>query len=182
VSAKTNKKLRMEVRAASYADLSALEAVHRQAFSSDLEARLVRLLIKRGKAVISLAAAFKGDVVGHILFSPVTCQTNDAVAAGLGLAPLAVLPEFQRRGIGSALVRAGLEECQRGGAPWVVVLGDPGYYGRFGFMPASHFGVTGEFGGESAFQILLFTGQQAPGPGGHVLYAAEFSEITSGPG
>ena len=179
---KINQKFEMEIRPTTIADLSAIETVHRQAFLSDLEASLVRLLISRRMGVISLAAELKGSVVGHILFSPVACETNEAVAAGLGLAPLAVLPEFQRRGIGSALVRTGLDECQRRAAPWVVVLGDPTYYGRFGFLPASQLGLSGEFGGDDAFQILLFTGEQAPSRGSHLRYAKEFGELVDGHG
>jgi predicted N-acetyltransferase YhbS len=167
----------LTIRPTSTADLAALEAVHTAAFPTDLEARLVKLLISRGQAAVSLAAVAEGRIVGHDLFSQTTCEGSTGVTRGLGLAPLAVLPEFERQGIGSALVRAGLEACQRQYTPWVVVLGEPAYYSRFGFQPASRYGLSGDFGGGDAFQILVFNEQQSPDPGGHIRYDAEFRKL-----
>ena len=122
------------VRPATSSNAAAIDAVHRAAFATDLEARLVALLIERGRATISLVAEVDGAVVGHILFSPATVGPpgqggpelrEDAALAsprsarrvepttGLGLAPVAVLPAFQNQGVGSALIRAGLAECRR---------------------------------------------------------------------
>jgi putative acetyltransferase len=83
-------------------------------------------------------------VVGHIAFSPVTLS-NDPAVRMMGLAPMAVLPAFQGRGIGSALVTAGLEACRHLGIGAVVVLGHAAYYPRFGFVPASRFEINSEY-------------------------------------
>lgn len=152
-------KLMFHVRPSTAADLNAIDAVHRAAFPTDLEARLVALLFSREKAVVSLVAEeFDGNgmkqVAGHILFSPVTLEGEVSGVAGLGLAPLAVLPTFQRRGIGSALVRAGIEACRVHGTPFIVVLGEPAFYSRFGFEAASRWKMNGEYGGDDAFQLL----------------------------
>jgi putative acetyltransferase len=97
--------------------------------------------------------------------------------AGLGLAPLAVLPEYHRRGIGSALIRAGLAACRRQGAAWVIVLGNPAYYGRFGFAPASRWQLSGEFGGGDAFGFLPLACEASDLAGGLARYAPEFREL-----
>src|SRR5688500_14594288 len=121
-----------EIRPAQPTDLSAIEAVHRSAFPTDLEARLVRLLIKRHQDIVSLVTLAESDFAGHVLFSPATIESaGQTVATGLGLAPLAVLPAYQNRGVGSALIRAGLARCREIDCPFVVVLGEPAYYGRF---------------------------------------------------
>jgi putative acetyltransferase len=82
-----------------------------------------------------------GRIVGHILFSPITVETNHQGIKGMGLAPMAVLPERQRQGIGSALVREGLSLLSAQQCPFVIVVGHPEYYPRFGFVPASQYGL-----------------------------------------
>lgn len=189
---------RIQPRQAIAADLPAIDAVHRAAFPTDLEARLVALLIARGKGTISLVAELDRQVVSHILFSPATVgparpagldlPVDVALAdrspawqseptSGLGLAPVAVLPAVQNQGIGTALVRAGLAECHRLSVPWVVVLGHETYYPRFGFVPASRWKLTGDYGSSSAFQFLPLTAAADSLRGGHIRYAPEFAEI-----
>jgi putative acetyltransferase len=167
-----------EIRSAQQADYPAIETVHRSAFSTDLEARLVRLLVARGQDAISLVAVTDGQVVGHVLFSPATIDIEGCViVSGLGLAPVAVLPPFQNRGHGSALICAGLEGCSQLAVPFVVVLGEPTYYSRFGFVPASRYGLSGEFGGDDAFQIQWMAKPTELPAGCVVRYAAGFREI-----
>ena len=131
-------------RAEGEEDRVAVRAVNESAFETLAEAALVDALRDQARPNISLVAEEAGAVVGHIMFSPVVLPEH-AELAMMGLAPMAVSPEHQRQGIGSALVRAGLEECRGLGCGAVVVLGHPEYYPRFGFTPAVRFGVGCEY-------------------------------------
>jgi putative acetyltransferase len=157
------------------ADAAAVRTVHLATFPTPLEADLVDALRTNGHAVVSLVAFVGEEIVGHVLFSPVTVeQDGKASARGLGLAPLAVLPAHQRQGIGAALVRAGLELCRNKSAPFVVVLGEPAYYGRFGFVRASDFGLSNEYGAGEEFMVLAVADGALPAASGLVRYADEF--------
>jgi putative acetyltransferase len=106
-----------------------------------MEADIVDALRSSCPEALSLVAIQDTHVVGHMLFTPVTID-GASIVGGMGLAPMAVLPEKQRLGIGSRLVRAGLEQLRHVGCPFVIVLGHPEYYPRFGFLPASRFGLS----------------------------------------
>lgn len=119
-----------------------IDRVHRRAFQGENAGGLVRRLRAEGgyDPALSLVAEEEGgagEVLGHVLFSPIAIVRGDAPAPALALGPLGVLPARQGQGLGSALVRAGLEACRKAGYGIVLVLGDPGYYSRFGFLPAS---------------------------------------------
>src|SRR5207245_3892941 len=107
-------------------------------------------------------------VVGHILFTPVVVESADRRILGMGLAPMAVLPERQRQGIGSELVRRGLDILRERGCPCVVVVGHPEYYPRFGFEPASRHGVVSQWPGvsDAAFMILVLNAHALAGGAG----------------
>lgn len=162
-------------------DHGAVRAVHLAAFPTALEADLVDRLRAGRDAVISLVARELDSIVGHVLFSPVTVHADgrpdNVLAHGLGLAPLAVLPEFQRRGVGTALVNAGLAKCRQSGVGFVVVVGDPRYYSRFRFEPASKYGLSDEFAAGDAFQILLLAPAVLPPQGGLLRYGKEFADF-----
>jgi putative acetyltransferase len=125
-------------------DRAAVHAVNVSAFETPAEADLVDALREQAHPVISLVAVEGGTIVGHIMFSPVSLSGHPGLKI-MGLAPMAVAPEHQRKGIGSALVRAGLERCKQLGFGAVVVLGHPGYYPRFGFSPSTRFGIKCEY-------------------------------------
>ena len=123
-------------------DYPAVREILASAFPTEAEARLVDMLRANGKAIVSLVAEQEGQIVGHILFSPVSISPLSKPLTGLGLAPVAVAPSYQKRGIGSTLIREGLRLCQ---CDYVVVLGNPEYYSRFGFRrywksPEAHCG------------------------------------------
>jgi putative acetyltransferase len=165
-----------EVRAATAADLDAIVAVHRAAFGRDAEAELVRRLVGAGRDTISLVAVDEDNaVLGHVLFSPVTVEEGDDGKA-LGLAPVAVLPDHQRQGIGHALIEEGIGACFVQDARAVFVLGSPAYYTKFGFSKASAHGLHDTYEGGNAFQVLALTVDGLAGYRGHVHYAPEFAE------
>jgi putative acetyltransferase len=141
-------------------------------FKSDAEAKLVSGLRKNNKVVIALVALHEGEAVGHIMFSRVT-TSPPANALGLGLAPLAVMPAFQRQGIGKKLVQEGLRLCKQINFDYVVLLGDPSYYQRFGFMKASDFGIKNEYGVDEPFMLIQLGSRELPR--GLVRYCEEFS-------
>ncbi len=145
----------MEIRAERPEDVGAIRKIHVAAFGQESEADLVDQL--RGVAsTLSFVAVESGQVVGHIFFSPVNLEgESDTDLPMLGLAPLAVLPDYQRQGIGSLLIQHGLQECDRLGFKAIVVLGHPTYYPRFGFTPAKQKGLTCEFSvPDEAFMVL----------------------------
>lgn len=139
----------LKIRPECQQDYPGIYAVHASAFSTSAfntpaEAALVDTLRSQAAPLVSLVAESDNEIVGHILFSPVTLDEAPAVSL-MGLAPMAVQPGLQRHGIGSQLVHAGLEVCRALDVDAVVVLGHPDYYPRFGFRPAVTFGLACEY-------------------------------------
>jgi putative acetyltransferase len=166
------------IRRETAADREAIFAVQESAFGRRDEAELVDALRDAGAASLSLVAEEQGRVVGHILFSPVVVRDGGAEWGALGLAPLAVTPERQRAGVGSALVHAGLEACRLGGAGVVFVLGHPHYYPRFGFRPAAALGLRWEQPGhEAAFFVAEVLRDALRGRRGMVSYHPAFERV-----
>ena len=143
-------------------DIEQVRDVLRLAFPTHAESKLVDVLRANGKAIISLVAELNSRIVGHILFSPVT-TAPPGEAKGIGLAPVAVHPGVQSRGIGSKLIGTGLNLCKKLGFDYCVVLGDPKYYQRFGFETASHFGIRNEYGVDHEFMVIHFSERQVSG-------------------
>lgn len=157
-------------------DVAAIRHVHEAAFPTAAEAALVERLRASSKAVIALVAEDEGRIVGHILFSPVALDPL-AGTVGLGLAPVAVLPDHEKHGVGRRLVQNGLAECRAWGAGFVVVLGDPPYYTRFGFEPASKYELKNEYGAGEEFMVFELVAGTLPPPGTLVKYAPEFAGL-----
>jgi putative acetyltransferase len=157
------------------ADAVGIQRVLEAAFPTTDEARLIELLRAGGHLEISLVAEFDGGIVGHIAFSPVDVEGAAGEGGGSGLAPLAVLPAYQRQGIGGRLVREGLAACERMRAGFVVVLGEPEYYQRFGFTRADRRGLGNEYGADEAFMVLELRNGSIPENGGLVRYGPEFA-------
>jgi putative acetyltransferase len=155
-------------------DLEQVRAVLRAAFPSDAESWLVDILRTNGKAIISLVAVHENEVLGHIFFSTVS-TTPPSVANGIGLAPVAVRPDVQSRGIGAALIREGLHLCRELGFDYCVVLGSPQYYQRFGFQKASAFDIQNEYEVDEEFMMIRFSNRDVKGV---VHYAPEFAQFS----
>ena len=153
----------MSIRAATPKDRAAIRQVEEHAFGQQAEAGLVDALVAGGHAVVELVAVEEGQVVGHILFSRLhVTQADGRSFAAVALAPLAVEPSFHRTGIGGALVNEGHRRLRASGEALSIVLGDPSYYGRFGYGRARAAGFDSEFQGE-ALQAL--TWGEAPAEG-----------------
>lgn len=134
----------LTIRPEAPGDATAIRYVNALAFGRPQEADLVDALRRNGGLTISLVAVQDGRIVGHIAFSPVTITSDTATIDAIGLAPMAVLPAYQRQGIGSQLVAAGLNACRNTHYSVVVVLGHAQYYPRFGFTPARPQGIVWE--------------------------------------
>lgn len=171
-------------------DTASIHAVHCAGFPTPAEADLVDALRAAGNLSVSLVACAEGvprvlgpdsragkGVVGHVALSPVSVE-GTSVARGVGLAPLAVLPAHQRRGIGGELVRAGLQACREQAVDYVVVLGEPAYYRRFGFRAASHWRLESAYDAGDAFMALELTPGCLEGLSGLVRYGEEFQAFS----
>jgi putative acetyltransferase len=136
-------------------DQEKVYSVNDLAFERSDEAELVDILRSQNKLLISLVAEVDKKIVGHIAFSRVFIPSSMQAPMGAGLAPMAVLKEYQNRRIGSALVTEGLKQCEEIGIDFVIVLGHPKYYPRFGFQKASRFGIRCPYDvPDEAFMIL----------------------------
>lgn len=166
----------IEIRKEESTDREAIHQLNLIAFDNGPEADLVDELRASCEAYVSFVAVEDGSVIGHILFTPATVE--DCPAVGMGLAPMSVLPSKQRKGIGSRLVRYGLEFLRNGGCPFVIVLGHPEYYPRFGFEPASKYHLISQWQGvpDDAFMIVVFDSGVLPKTGGIARYRDEFDE------
>ena len=168
----------MQIRPEQTNDLTAIREVNLSAFEGTTEADLVDALRKQVRPIVSMVADDDGAIVGHILFSPVTLSSLPDLRI-MGLAPMAVLPDRQRKGVGSALARAGITACRDLGYEAVVVLGHAEYYPRFGFVPASRFGLRSEYDvPDDVFMAMeLMAGAlQNSGPG-TIRYHAAFGRV-----
>ena len=159
-------------------DLGGVRQVNLSAFETDLEANLVDALRAQADPLVSLVAVGEhadGGIVGHILFTPVTLSSQPNLPI-MGLAPMAVMPERQRQGIGSDLVRAGIDACRDTGCIAIVVLGHAEYYPRFGFVPASRFGLVSEYDvPDDVFMALELTAGVLRGNAGTIRYHPAFA-------
>jgi len=163
--------VKVMIRAEEPNDDEAISEVHVRAFGGTVEAAVVESLRGRGALLASLVALVRDRVVGHVALSPVEVGGVERAAVALG--PLAVDPDYQGRGIGALLVDGFLQHCRVRDEGLVVVLGYPGYYGRFGFVPAEAFGLHYQDAGE-AFQALEVRTGAAAGLSGEVRYHPAF--------
>ncbi len=167
----------MLIRLESAADQAAIRALNQAAFETSAEADLVDALRRDARPFISLVALDGDTLVGQIAFSPARLDSDPGLRIA-GLGPMAVLPERQREGIGGALVEAGLAQCRAAGFAAVIVLGHADYYPRFGFEPASRFGLDCEYDvPDEVFMALELEAGALAGRGGRVRYHPAFASV-----
>ncbi|MDZ8110637.1 MAG: N-acetyltransferase [Nostoc sp. DedQUE12a] len=168
----------MNIRRETLTDYPAIAQVNTLAFGQDNEAKLVERIRHSDRYIpeLSLVAEIEGIVVGHILFSYIDLA-NEQTLQVLGLAPLAIRPEFQRQGIGSALLKAGLEIAQANKEPVVIVLGHPEFYTRFGFQPSVIYGIESPFPVPEEFFMVKPLQSDRESYKGKVIYPSAFNEV-----
>jgi putative acetyltransferase len=162
------------VREETTADHEGIRRVNRVAFDGEDEARLVDRLRTEGLFIASLVAVEADQVAGHILFSDLPIETDTGEVHAAALAPMAVLPNLQRQGVGAMLIREGLKACAGRGYGIVIVLGHPDYYPRFGFSAALTGNLQSPFTGSEAFMAMEITDGALDGVQGVVRYPEAF--------
>lgn len=165
----------ISIREEKAGDEPGIRDLNTAAFGRLVEARIVDALRESCPDLVSLVAVHGDRVVGHIFFSPATVESGPA---GMCLAPLAVLPDCQRRGIGSALMERGIAVLRERGCPFVIVYGHPAYYQRFGFERASAHGIASHLPDvpDDAFMVLALDAGAMAGVAGVVRHRVEFDE------
>ena len=165
----------IEIRKERPGDIAAIRDVNTRAFEQEQEANIVDALRSNGAALLSLVATLETRVVGHIIYSPL----GVGHVTGAGLGPMAVLPEYQRQGIGGKLIEAGNGQLKETGCPFIVVVGHAEYYPRFGFRRASAHGITCEWEvPDDVFMLLVLDEAQMHGVSGLAKYRIEFSTVS----
>ena len=159
-------------------DYDAIQTVNDRAFGTPEEGRIINKLREVCVDTLSLVAVSNEKIVGHIFFSPVTIDNEDEQIIGMGLAPMAVLPEFQNQGIGSMLVIEGLRRIKETNCPFIIVIGHIHYYPRFGFERASKHKLKCQWDGipDEAFMIMVLNKSALTGISGVARYRSEFDE------
>ncbi len=167
------------IRAETADDIAAVREVNNRTFGRAAEGFVVDLLREACPDAVSLVADEGGKILGHIFFSPVlVTREGKVVLEGMGLAPLVVVPERQRQGIGSMLVRAGIDAMRERSCPFVIVLGHREYYPRFGFTLASGRGLVSQWDGvpDEAFMVLVLDERAMADVSGAASYRSEFDQ------
>ena len=159
-------------------DIAFIHSVNEQAFGRVSEAKLVDTLRLACTDHLSLVADDNGSIIGHLMFTPVVVTDGKQKTEGMGLAPMAVLPSRQRQGIGTQLVDSGLQILKEKGCPFVIVLGHPEYYPRFGFQAASGCNIRTQWDGvpDDAFMILVMDHEAMQNVSGVATFRDEFND------
>ncbi len=168
----------MKIREEELADTEAIWNINADAFETEEEANLVNELRDSGCTFISLVADVDSKIVGHILFTPVELTGISNKLKIIGLAPMAVLQQYQNKGIGSNLVKTGIELCKSKGYDAAVVLGHPEYYPKFGFVPSVTYGIKSEYEvPDEAFMILELAPDSLKNHQGTIKYHELFGSV-----
>ncbi|GAA0662221.1 GNAT family N-acetyltransferase [Sphingomonas insulae] len=169
----------MTIRPAGGGDVAAIDALLRHCFPAPAEAVLVRDLCIEGDMLLTLVAddAMSADLAGLVAFSRMAVTINDRPVAAAALAPIAVDPAWRHRGVADALIAAGLEHLEAAGIVLCFVLGDPAFYGRFGFAADIAAGFSSPYAGEHFMALPLQGGLIPCGVRGNAAHAAAFARL-----
>jgi len=168
----------MNIREEQLSDIEKVYEINSDAFGRDNEPNLVNALRARLSSYISLVADDNANVIGHIMFTPVELSGSEDKLKIMGLAPLAVLSNYQSKGVGSKLVQEGIERCKSQGYDAIVVLGHPNYYPKFGFIPSVSYGIKSEYEvSDEKFMVLELVLDSLKGSGGVIKYHDAFSSL-----
>jgi putative acetyltransferase len=168
------------IRRETEADWNDVCEVNERAFGRPDEADLVDKLREANAVTLSLVGVLDGRIIAHVLFSPVVLEMDGGRTAkssgfGVGLGPVAVLPEYQNQGFGSQLIWEGIRQCREVGHGFMVVLGHPEYYPRFGFQPSVELGIRSQFDVPSeVFMVMEFKPEALHDKKGLIKYRPEF--------
>ena len=155
-------------------DVVAIRDVNRRAFGQEQEGNIVDALRSNGAVLLSLVATQDDQVVGHILYSPISVGS----VTGAALGPMSVVPEYQRQGVGGTLIETGNRMIKDRGYPFIIVLGHAEYYPRFGFVPARSRGIQWEWDvPDDVFMLLVLDEEKMRGVSGLSKYRQEFSTV-----
>lgn len=162
-------------------DHEEIKELNNEAFGTENEAKLIEAIRSSTKFIneLSLVAETSSkEIIGHILFSKITIETANGAVDSLALAPMAVKPNFQNRGVGSSLVREGLQRCKQLGYSSVIVLGHPSFYPKFGFVTAASKGIRPPFKvSEEVFMVFEVKENALENVNGIVKYPEAFSNV-----
>jgi putative acetyltransferase len=165
----------IEIREERPDDVTAVREVNRRAFGQEQERNIIDALRTNRGALLSLVATVNGRVVGHIIYSPLSVGEN---VNGVALGPMAVVPEYQRHGIGTKLIETGNRKIKDAGYPFIIVVGHAEYYPRFGFRPAREYGIKCEWDvPDEVFMLQVLNEAKMPGASGLANYRHEFSTV-----
>jgi len=168
----------IQIREENKEDFADISNINFQAFKQLEEGSIIIKIRESGAKVLSLVAERENEIVGHILFSPATLDDHKDIQGGMGLAPMAVLPDYQKQGIGKLLVTEGIRILKAQGAPFIIVLGHPEYYPKFGFKMASKHKLQCQWAEipDEAFMVLILDEDKMKHINGIVRYREEWNE------
>lgn len=159
-------------------DINKIYEINKRAFGEEIEAKIVDALRENDELILSLVAKVDNLAIGHIAFSEVKINSGETTHKAIGLGPMAILPEYQRKGYGTKLVEQGLKIISKRDYEIVVVLGHPDFYPKFGFVPSKTYGIQCEFEcPPEAFMVKELKPDALKGITGKVYYSSKFSEV-----
>ncbi len=168
----------MKIRLENKNDFNAIKIVNDKAFGQPQEGNVINKLRGSDPQVLSFVAEINSQVVGHIFYSTAKIECDNKKIVGLGLAPMAVLPEYQKQGIGKMLIKESLSAITKKYIPFIIVLGHADYYPKFGFEKASKHAISCQWNGipDEAFMIMILDKEKMSGIHGIAKYRAEWNE------